>query len=454
MSTDVYQLCPCGSGKKLKFCCQAIAGDMEKISRLQETNQNRRAMQKLEDLARKHPANPWVVTTRAAVLLAEGHSAEARTVLEPFVNEHPEHEFALVLYAGAVFSEDGYEAARGVVHLAFQRCPASCPEMVSGLALGVAGYMFGTGRYMAARQHLTLAMRLSADRDQQDIFLRLLELDSNRSISYPLRSVHQLSSFAGLPDDTDTQEVLRKVRRLANVGCWGTAARLMRGLTEANAESAELWRNIGLCHAWDGEEASAAEALHQAARLESNRDTAIETEVLAQLLEMKYGPDVKESIDRCWDVASASQTLTAFDRAERLEREPDDEGEESFSVGTYAVLDRPMPDSVPDTDPDVDAVPRVLANVVVLDSGQRQLEQPRVMLVGLEDEHFEECSRLVEEVLGSDAKLLTSEEAGLDRTTRGKRPAEAEPFTWNFRFPESTSVSVVRKYNAHAWDHA
>ena len=28
---DVYQLCPCGSGKKIKFCCQNILADMEKV---------------------------------------------------------------------------------------------------------------------------------------------------------------------------------------------------------------------------------------------------------------------------------------------------------------------------------------------------------------------------------------------------------------------------------------
>ena len=32
MSTDVYQQCPCGSGKKLKFCCYGKRGDLDRAS--------------------------------------------------------------------------------------------------------------------------------------------------------------------------------------------------------------------------------------------------------------------------------------------------------------------------------------------------------------------------------------------------------------------------------------
>ena len=34
MEIDVYAPCPCGSGKKLKFCCAPIVEDMAKVARL------------------------------------------------------------------------------------------------------------------------------------------------------------------------------------------------------------------------------------------------------------------------------------------------------------------------------------------------------------------------------------------------------------------------------------
>ena len=36
---DAYALCPCGSGKKLKFCCHDIAPDMLRVLRLVEDGQ-------------------------------------------------------------------------------------------------------------------------------------------------------------------------------------------------------------------------------------------------------------------------------------------------------------------------------------------------------------------------------------------------------------------------------
>ena len=50
MSIDVYAPCLCGSGKKMKFCCHAIASDMTRIRKLQQNHQTLQALQSLEDL--------------------------------------------------------------------------------------------------------------------------------------------------------------------------------------------------------------------------------------------------------------------------------------------------------------------------------------------------------------------------------------------------------------------
>ena len=52
---DVYQPCPCGSGKKFKFCCLEVADEMTKVTRLAENNQPHVALQTIERLHREHP---------------------------------------------------------------------------------------------------------------------------------------------------------------------------------------------------------------------------------------------------------------------------------------------------------------------------------------------------------------------------------------------------------------
>src|ERR1700738_1022386 len=44
MSPDPYASCPCGSGKKFKWCCQPIHAEIEKAFRQQENGQHEAAL--------------------------------------------------------------------------------------------------------------------------------------------------------------------------------------------------------------------------------------------------------------------------------------------------------------------------------------------------------------------------------------------------------------------------
>ncbi|HEX6985633.1 MAG TPA: tetratricopeptide repeat protein, partial [Planctomycetaceae bacterium] len=219
MAFDVYQPCPFCTDKKLKFCCADIAEEMEKVARLSENGQNRAAMKILDKLAASHPNTVWNEATRATLLLGEGQAAEAKAVLEKLHAAAPENQAVIALLATAAFTADGYEAAREAIWRAFRKATGYA-DLVSSLAMGIAGEMFDQKKYLSARQHLTLAMRLAPPRDKQAIFVRLLEFDGNADIPYPLRSVHSLREVGG---DAERQDAARKATRLAERGCFGPA---------------------------------------------------------------------------------------------------------------------------------------------------------------------------------------------------------------------------------------
>src|ERR1700733_1000142 len=91
MTIDVYDLCPCGSGKKLKFCCAPIIDEMAKINRLQANDQPRQALAAIEKIEKSHPDNPWVGTVRAEILMALGQIDEAQGILDDLLKRHPDH---------------------------------------------------------------------------------------------------------------------------------------------------------------------------------------------------------------------------------------------------------------------------------------------------------------------------------------------------------------------------
>ncbi len=192
MAYDPYSLCPCGSGKKLKFCCAAIADEMERIQRLIDDNQLRAALKQLETLDKKHPSNEWITTTRALILLESREAVAARDILRPWVSAHPDSDFATVLYALAELQVEGYDAAKKAIQRAYQKGAKKYPALVSSLAETVSLVMLTRNEAMAAREALSLALRFAGDAQRQDIFLRLLELDNDQGFYYPLRGVHPL----------------------------------------------------------------------------------------------------------------------------------------------------------------------------------------------------------------------------------------------------------------------
>jgi len=455
MTFDVYSSCPCGSGKKLKFCCHEIAGEMEKIQKLHEADQSRQAMQLLDKLGKAHPENPWVATTRGLACLDEGLHAEAKEILHGAFQAHPQNDLVLALYALASLAQDGYDAARPVVHRAFQRCSLSFPDLVSGIALSVAQYMLVTRRYMSARQHLALALRLSSEKGRQDAFVRLLQFDGDRAIPYPLRSVHHL---AEIPGNGEVKKEAAKGAALGSIGCWGPAARLLGRLTEQEPESAPLWQNLGLCRAWDGDEAGAAEALHRAARLHSDFEAAVECETLAQILDLMQTPDRVETIAAEYRVKSASRLLTLLDNENRIPRQgiSAEEFQEVLGLdvrpaGLFQVVDRSVDGQTVDKSTRPDDLPNVLAQLVVFDADSERGIDARAVLTRFDSAETVEAQELFESLAQDEAERIADGDE--EYAQEGQwTPREFQPLQRRWHLPEQTPWGVRRALERSRWE--
>src|SRR5262245_10412202 len=101
-NVDLYQLCPCGSGKKLKFCCGADIGhELDAIRRALDGNQQLVAL----DLAKRAIA---VKGPRPALLVVQAQLAadlEQTDVLEEatreLVKQRPRDPAALAVRSNA-----------------------------------------------------------------------------------------------------------------------------------------------------------------------------------------------------------------------------------------------------------------------------------------------------------------------------------------------------------------
>jgi len=453
MSTDVYAPCPCGSGKKLKFCCNEIVAEMMRIAKLQQNHQAAQALRALEKLENQHPGNSWILTTKAAALVEEGSNNQAKQILDGLLETNPDHLFALALSAAISLSTNGFEASRPEIHRAFQRCSAAFPDIISGTAMGIAAVMFAQRKYMAARQHLTMAMRFAPDNNQQNIFSRLLDFDSNGDVPYALRGVHVLASYAPL-DDEHLKEAEKAVR-LSNLGCWALSARILEKLTEQDSDNASLRQNVGLCHAWDGSEIAAATALHKAAELHDDHETAVECETLAQLLDLNNADDNLNVVSLQYDVDSVGKLLTALDEQDRLARvsipsEDEDQNEDAPQpAAIYNVLSRTLPDDDHKELLTLETVPNVLAEIAIFDHNPQEEEPARAFVTGIEGDDLQQAKTLFEEAVGDRIKETEKEEER--QRTLESLPRDLSPLQWRWHFPAKTPLKRQKELEQQHW---
>ncbi|MBW3541678.1 MAG: SEC-C domain-containing protein, partial [Planctomycetes bacterium] len=71
MPHEAYEPCPCGSGKKFKFCCYEAAEEIQRVQKLRENNQSRAALSVVERVERRSPDLPWASIARGSILLEE-----------------------------------------------------------------------------------------------------------------------------------------------------------------------------------------------------------------------------------------------------------------------------------------------------------------------------------------------------------------------------------------------
>ena len=365
MGQDAYSPCPCGSGKKLKFCCGEILPELQRAQKLVD-NQPDVAEQILRGLLEKHPDKDSIVTLLAELLQKAGRLSEVRELLIGHLRRQPDHPQALLGLAELCLIEDGFEASRRLVHRAFQLCSRQNPNAVALLSQRIARELMSSGCHLAVREHLAMSVRYAQGELRKQALMMLASFEGSNEIAYPCRGSNPLLQVDGA---VATQEQDQRARKLCLLGCFEPAAIIYKRLTETEADNGAVWHNYGLCCAWDARHADAIPAMHKAAELLDDKDLAAESEALAQLLEAELSDDKYTQVLLQLKVDSASEVLSRLDdeaTLNRLPRSEEDEADETVRTPSarYDVLSRAV--SEQDT-ADADDLPELIGEVAVYD---------------------------------------------------------------------------------------
>src|SRR3954469_2509468 len=97
MAIDPYASCPCGSGKKFKWCCQDIHAEIDAAFAQHNSGQHEAALRTMEEVVRQHPDNPEAWGRRGQLLSLNGQVEEAEQSLEKAFALNPNYAFGHML---------------------------------------------------------------------------------------------------------------------------------------------------------------------------------------------------------------------------------------------------------------------------------------------------------------------------------------------------------------------
>jgi tetratricopeptide (TPR) repeat protein len=332
MAINPYASCPCGSGKKFKFCCQDVLADLQRINGLSR-NQPEVALAQARQLAAKHPDRESVLRELVVNLLRFRLVDEALQACAQFLKAHPDNPVALLIYADISIQRAGFDASRRIVHRAFQVCTRQFPKEIGEILARIGVEMLDRNLVQAAREHLVLAIRLQGT-DQPSVAVNAARaLESSAATPYILRTNWSLMNFDAPPEALQQHE---RALRLCRLGCWEPASIIYNRLADQLPTNSIVWYNLGLCQMWDGRETEASASLHHAAMLSQDFELAAEAEALSQVLNPRNLEDSLAIVNTRLNVRAVSELVERLkSRPEIIELPGHDHSECNHFPGTH-----------------------------------------------------------------------------------------------------------------------
>lgn len=276
MPLDPYVTCPCGSGKKFKWCCAPYYPQVEKAFDLERQGQHEAAAAAIKELTQAHPDKPSVWGYYAQFLYNAGQPEKAEEAVEQALKLNP--NFGMAHFLRGQFRENEGELI-GALLLYRRAAEGYDPEAHDAL----------TNVYLKIYQHETLLNRPVAARAALERAAHFQPGDPD------IRA--QLDGEFGeegpLPEPARKKYTFRPTAKPisldAATGRLSDARKAFEDLTRLTPDDPGAWFNLGLVLAWLGEQPKAVEALVKSIDLETDDRRAEEAGALVEVLRCAQG---------------------------------------------------------------------------------------------------------------------------------------------------------------------
>jgi tetratricopeptide (TPR) repeat protein len=287
MALDPYASCPCGSGKKFKWCCQPIHVQIDRAFQQDAEGQHEVALRLMDEVIKEHPTNPEAWGRKAQLLYQNGRVEDAEEAIQKAFEIAPKYPFGHLLRGTFRYQEGEIPGALLLFRKAADYYDPEARDLVAQVYGMIADCEMRLNRPVAARAALRIVLKNQPSdvqtREQfEAVFGDQGRLPACARKEYTFRS--PAPSLTG-----DRRAAWDRALAGAADARLGDAARAFEELARADAEDAAAAYNLGVARAWLGDNAAALEPLDRYVSLETDEAKAAEAWALSEVLRCGYG---------------------------------------------------------------------------------------------------------------------------------------------------------------------
>ena len=401
MTVDQYAICPCGNGKKIKFCkCKESLPELDRVMTMIEGRQIVPAIDKLNQVLAEHPDAAWAMAIKGRLMLDLREYDSLSENSERFVRLQPSNPLALAQRSASELFHNHPEKATLSLLEALTESGRSVDSFVLDIASILAYSLASAGLYLTARAYVQLPLTAQGYESNQTAVMVYQELNTSSEINHLLKTVPP-----PLPRDEDTPwgERFDEAVGLLRSNQILLAESKLQSLARTVPREPCILTGLLTCAVWRGDGEAQADCLRKLSECEK-LDSHSRSKYLALgwLVEPSKSMVTAPTLSLEADLTNVDESTMALDASSRFMR-LDDELLAQFRDETdvppragFQIIDRDVPAG--SQIPNADAFPLALG--IVLIHG-RQTDRPaRIEVLEIRPVYRADVESLLQASLG------------------------------------------------------
>ena len=167
MAMDQYSICPCGNGKKIKFCkCHDHLSEITKIDRMIHGEQGVAALDHINLLLKTLPSEPWLLAMKCELLLKLQETESLEETSAKFIRLQPDNALAKMYRSLVAIMRGNVEESANLLVQAIAGSSGSLHPLFMTVAVNLIEMLMQRRQFMPALMHAEMLLSIVGDGEE------------------------------------------------------------------------------------------------------------------------------------------------------------------------------------------------------------------------------------------------------------------------------------------------